>query len=36
MFAPEAELKTRRLRDWYEVKKSERRARKLAKTERPQ
>ena len=30
---PEAELKTRRLRDWYEFKKSQRRARKIDKIE---
>jgi hypothetical protein len=33
LLAPEAELKTQGLREWYEVKKSKRRARKLAKTE---
>jgi len=33
LLAPGAELKTRRLRDWYDQKKSRRRARKLAHTE---
>ena len=34
LFAPAAELKVRRLRDWYDGKKSERRARKSAEAEK--
>ena len=33
LIAPEVELKARRLRDWYDGKKSQRRARKMAKME---
>ena len=36
LISPEAELKTRRLRDWYEVKKSRRRAKKMVKIEERQ
>ena len=36
LISPEAELKTKRLRDWYEIKKSQRRARKMAKIEERQ
>lgn len=36
LISPEAELKTRRIRDWYEVKKSRRRAKKMAKIEKRQ
>jgi hypothetical protein len=34
LIAPEVELKARRLRDWYDGKKSQRRARKMAKIEK--
>lgn len=36
LISPEVELKTRRLRDWYEDVKSQRRARKMAKIEKSQ